>query len=37
MSQSTSIYHYGSEQPLPEQRVLRAGPLTMLYENGDLR
>ena len=37
MSQSTSSYHYGSEQPLPEQRVLRAGPLTMLYENGDLR
>ncbi len=22
---------------MPEQRVLRAGPLTMLYENGDLR
>ena len=29
--------YYGSKEPLPEQRELRAGPLTMLYENGDLR
>jgi hypothetical protein len=29
--------YYGSKEALPEQRALRAGPLTMLYENGDLR
>ncbi len=28
---------YGSDQPLPEQIELRAGPLTMLYEQGRLR
>ncbi|BCX02682.1 MAG: hypothetical protein KatS3mg053_0620 [Candidatus Roseilinea sp.] len=28
---------FGSEQPLPERIPLRAGPLTMIYENGDLR
>jgi hypothetical protein len=28
---------FGSEQPLPKRIPLRAGPLTMIYENGDLR
>jgi hypothetical protein len=28
---------YGKNEPLPERVPLRAGPLTMLYENGDLR
>ncbi len=28
---------YGNDTPLPEGRDLRAGPLTMRYENGDLR
>jgi hypothetical protein len=28
---------YGSPDPLPERIALRAGPLSMVYENGDLR
>ncbi len=28
---------YGREDPLPEQIPLRAGPLSMIYESGDLR
>ncbi|NLG51490.1 MAG: hypothetical protein GX552_15410 [Chloroflexi bacterium] len=28
---------YGSSEPLPERISLRAGPLTLLYEAGDLR
>jgi len=28
---------YGSDEPLPSQVPLRAGPLTMLFEAGDLR
>ncbi|MCS6848247.1 MAG: hypothetical protein RMN52_11100 [Anaerolineae bacterium] len=28
---------FGSDQPLTERIPLRAGPLTMIYENGDLR
>ncbi len=28
---------YGVNQPLPERHILRAGPLTLLYEAGDLR
>ena len=31
------ILYYGKDEPLPEQIPLRAGPLTMVYENGDLR
>lgn len=37
MSLPTTILSYGKETPLPEQIPLRAGPLTMIYENGDLR
>ncbi len=33
----TNILTYGKPTPLPEQIPLRAGPLTMIYENGDLR
>jgi len=32
-----NVLYYGKEEPLPEQRRLRAGPLTVLYEEGDLR
>jgi hypothetical protein len=31
------VIYYGVDQPLPERRNLRAGPLALLYENGDLR
>ena len=34
---SPRILLYGRDEPLPEQTPLRAGPLTMIYENGDLR
>ncbi len=37
MSLSTNILYYGKEHALPDQIPLRAGPLTMIYENGDLR
>ncbi len=37
MSFPTNVFYYGKETPLPEQIPLRAGPLTMIYENGDLR
>jgi len=32
-----NIYDYGSPQPLPERIPLRAGPLSLIYEQGDLR
>lgn len=32
-----NVLYYGKDTPLPEQIPLRAGPLTMIYENGDLR
>jgi hypothetical protein len=32
-----SLMYRGSNEPLPEQRALRAGPLTLYFENGDLR
>jgi D-apionolactonase len=32
-----NVYYYGSRAPLPEQRPLRAGPLSLIYEQGDLR
>lgn len=31
------VLRYGKDEPLPEQRVLRAGPLTVLLDGGDLR
>ena len=34
---NTNILRYGSPDKLPEARVLQAGPLTLLYEAGDLR
>ena len=34
---NTNLIYYGRETPLPERIPLRAGPLTMIYENGDLR
>ena len=32
-----SLIQYGQPEPLPEPRMLRAGPLTMRYEHGFLR
>ncbi|MCS7259528.1 MAG: hypothetical protein NZ765_01935 [Anaerolineae bacterium] len=32
-----NVLYYGKEEALPEQRLLRAGPLTVVYEAGDLR
>lgn len=32
-----SLLHFGHAKPLPEQLMLRAGPLSIVYENGDLR
>ena len=37
MIDKTNILRYGKETPLPEQIPLRAGMLTMVYEDGDLR
>ncbi|MGA0558907.1 hypothetical protein ACO2Q8_19780 [Larkinella sp. VNQ87] len=34
---SPSLIRYGLNEPLPEPRTLRAGPLTMLYDRGFLR
>ena len=34
---SKNVLCYGQDGPLPQQVPLRAGPLTLLYENGDLR
>ena len=31
------VLHYGKDEPLPEQTQLRAGPLSMIFEAGDLR
>ena len=31
------VLRYGKDEPLPEQRILRAGPLTVLLDGGDLR
>ena len=32
-----NVLYYGEEKPLPEQVSLQAGPLSVLYEEGDLR
>lgn len=32
-----NVIYYGKDEPLPERRELRAGPLAMVYEAGDLR
>ena len=34
---TTTILRYGSDEPPPEQLPLRAGPLRMVFEAGDLR
>ena len=34
---SKNVLYYGKEEPLPERIPLRAGPLTLSYEQGDLR
>ncbi len=34
---SVPLCYYGSPQPLPPRRELRAGPLALTYEAGDLR
>ena len=36
-SLTPNVLRYGSEEPLPEQIPLRAGPLQLLFEGGDLR
>jgi D-apionolactonase len=33
----TNVIYYGKAEPLPEQIALRAGILSLVYENGDLR
>ena len=35
--QSAALVRYGSPDPLPEHTPLRAGPLSLIYEAGDLR
>lgn len=37
MKYPKEIYWYGSENKLKAQKVLSAGPLSMVYENGNLR
>ena len=32
-----NVLYYGKDQPLPAQQSLRAGPLALVYEAGDLR
>ena len=32
-----NVLYYGKEEPLPKQKMLRAGPLTVVYDEGDLR
>src|SRR5690554_6534209 len=34
---SQQILFYGKDEPLPQQRLLKAGPLEMVYENGTVR
>jgi D-apionolactonase len=34
---SKNILYYGADEPLPERIPLRAGPLALFYEQGDLR
>jgi hypothetical protein len=37
MKLSRNVLYYGKDEPLPEQKMLRAGPLSLVYEAGDLR
>jgi len=34
---TTPIKYYGMDEPLPEQRVLRAGPLSLVLDGADMR
>ena len=34
---SKNVLYYGKDDPLPQQMGLRAGPLSLVYEEGDLR
>ena len=36
-SDAAALVRYGSPDPLPEHTPLRAGPLSLIYEAGDLR
>ncbi len=37
MTLPTRVLYYGKDEALPELLSLRAGPLSLVYENGDLR
>lgn len=37
MKLARNVLYYGKDEPLPEQTELRAGPLSLIYEAGDLR
>jgi hypothetical protein len=32
-----NVLYYGEEAPLPQRKALRAGPLSLIYQAGDLR
>ena len=34
---SPPVSYYGKDTPLPEHKELRAGPLSLMFEDGDLR
>ena len=37
MSLPRTVLYYGKDEPLPEIIELRAGPLSLAYQDGDLR
>ncbi len=37
MMLSKNVLYYGKDEPLPERLELHAGPLSLMYEQGDLR
>ena len=37
MTLTRQVLYYGHDQELPEQEELRAGPLQLIYDGGDLR
>ncbi len=37
MALTKSVLYYGKDEPLPKRIPLRAGPLSLVYENGDIR
>ena len=37
MKLSKNVQYYGKDEPLPDQIDLKAGPLNIFYEAGDLR